>query len=137
MACFTTEERVRAKFQLADTALVPSALIESAIEDAHTELLRHLDPEADTDPPDPALVMGETLLSGAHLYRTLAGADAFAQKRVSIGSHRIEEGERFRALTAVAAFTEKQAWYILEPFLTGPPPRTVCDSTPSRPVMGE
>ena len=73
------------------------------------------------------LVTGETLLAGAYLYRALAAKDAFQQKQMTIGGQRIEAGERFRALMAVAALTEKQAWFLLEPYLTEQAARLVIE----------
>ncbi|MCC6795496.1 MAG: hypothetical protein IT366_10280 [Candidatus Hydrogenedentes bacterium] len=137
MAGFCTESDVRLRFQLNDTVLVTAELIDACIDDAHGEIERFLDETVDVDPPDAALVTGETLLAGAYLYRALAAKDAFQQKQVTIGGQRIESGERFRALMAVAALTEKQAWFVLEPYLTEQPARLVMESTDSIPVLGE
>ena len=137
MAGFCTESDVRLRFQLNDTVLVTAELIDACIDDAHGEIERFLDETVDVDPPDAALVTGETLLAGAYLYRALAAKDAYQQKQVTIGGQRLEAGERFRALMAVAALTEKQAWFLLEPYLTAQPARLVIDSTDSMPVLGE
>lgn len=137
MAGFCSENDVRLRFQLSDAVLVTAELIETCIDDAHAEIERFLDETVDVDPPDAALVTGETLLAGAYLYRALAAKDAFQQKQVTIGGQRIEAGERFRALMAVAALTEKQAWFVLEPYLTAQPARLVIDTTDSIPVLGE
>ena len=56
MPVFTTETNVREKFQLADTTLVPAALVTRNIDDAHTILLRFLDPAFDVPLPEDALV---------------------------------------------------------------------------------
>ena len=137
MANFAAESDVRLRFQLNDAALVTAELIGACIDDAHGEIERFLDPEVDVDPPEMGLVTGETLLAGAYLYRALSAKDAFQQRNVTIGGQRIEDGERFRALMAVAALTEKQAWFVLEPYLTSPPVRLVLDCTESTPVLGE
>ncbi|HIJ74646.1 MAG TPA: hypothetical protein HPP83_11150 [Candidatus Hydrogenedentes bacterium] len=137
MANFTTEAQVREKFQLNDTTLVPSSLIEAGIDDAHDELLRFLDPVFAEGTPDDALVMGETLLAGAHLFRTLASGEAFGQKHVAIGGQRVEEGARFGTLMAVATEAEKQAWYLLEPYLADRPSREVAAATDGTPILGE
>jgi hypothetical protein len=137
MADFTTEADVRLKFQLVDTTLVPTTLIEAAIDDAHEEVLRYLDSSVDTEPPDEALVLGETLLAGVHLFRSLASKDAFDQKHVSIGGQRLEGGGRFAALTAIAERTEVQAWYMLEPYLEELPPRKCAGVTATEPVLGD
>lgn len=137
MPPFTTENSVRLRFQLADTTLVSAELIAACIDDAHNEIERALDPTVEVDPPDASLVTGETLLAGAYLFRTLAAKDAFQQREVSIGGQRIAAGNRFQALSSAASITEAQAWYILEPFLSPRPPRTLLNSTDSMPVLGE
>jgi len=137
MAGFTTEADVRLKFQLTDTTLVPTTVVEGAIDDAHEEVLRYLDSDVDTGSPDEALVLGETLLAGGHVYRSLAAKDAFEQKHVSIGGQRLEGGERLAALTAIADLSEVQAWYMLEPYVEELPPRKCADVTASEPVLGD
>lgn len=137
MANFATESGVRLRFQVTDAVLVPTDVVNASIDDAHAEVMRVLDPEVETDPAPAGLVTGETLLAGAYLYRTLASKDAFQQRNVTIGGQRIEDGERFRALTAIAALAEKQAWFVLEPYVAELPGRTVVDATPSMPVLGE
>ena len=137
MANFSNAEKVRLKFQLTDSILVPDTLIEGSIGDAHTELLRFLDDDVDTESPEEALVMGETLLAGVHLYRSLASKDGFEQKSNTIGRQRIEEGKRFASLMMIASILEEQAWYILEPYLTDVPSRFVLSATDSIPVIGE
>ncbi len=137
MANFTTESEVRLKFQLNDTTLVPSGLVTQSIDDAHVEVLRFLDPEYDTEEPEDALVLGETLLAGAHLFRSLASKDAFEQKRGTIGRQRVEEGKRFASLMGVASLTEDQAWYVLAPYLAAYPARAVAGVTASTVVLGE
>lgn len=137
MASFATEADVRLKFQLDDATLVPSTLVVGSIDDAHEELLRFLDPQFDTTPAEEAVVMGETLLAGAHLFRTLAAKDAFDQKQATIGGQRLEAGKRFTALMAVAALTEDQAWYVLEPYIEARPSRVLAAVTDTVPVLGE
>ncbi len=137
MANFTTESVVRTKFQVEDSTLVPSSLVTASIDDAHDELMRFLDPEVDTGNPEDGLVLGETLLAGAHLFRSLASKDAFDQKHVSIGGQDIAEGDRFAALTETADKAETQAWAMLEPYLAAAPTRTPADTTESTEVLGE
>lgn len=134
---FTSETLVRERFQAHDTQAVPQALVLAAIGDAHTELLRHLDPAHGAEPAPDGLVMGETLLAGAHLLHALASGDALAQRRVAIGGQRIEEGQRFAALMAVAARAERRAWETLEPYLRAVPARRILDATETIPVLGE
>jgi hypothetical protein len=137
MANFTTEALVREKFQLNDTTLVPSALVTKSIDDAHTELLRYLDPNANTSPPDAALVIGETLLAGAHLFRALASKDAFEQRWATVGGQHLEPGSRFSALLATAAAAAEQSWQVLEPYLAARPGRSLAGVTDTYPLLGE
>lgn len=137
MPNFTDETRVRLRFQLHDAVLVAAELVERAIADAHTEILRALDDDVDLDLPDDAMVMGETLLAGAHLFRALASGEAFKPRGVALGGHRLENSERFAALMGIADLSERQAWYILEPYIRAAPPRTPLQSSDSLPVLGE
>ena len=137
MANFTTESNVRLKFQLNDTTLVPSSLVVAGIGDAHAELLRFLDPVFGGESPETAMVMGETLLAGAQVFRSLASQDAFGQKRVTVGGQRLEEGSRFQTLMALAAVVEEQAWYLLEPYVLDQPGREIVAATDGAPVWGE
>jgi len=137
MAAFSTESDVRLKFQLEDTALVPSDLVVKSIDDAHEVVLRHLDPSVDPGSPAVALVLGETLLSGALLLHSLSSNDAFVQKNVSVGGNRIAGGGRFDALRSAAATAEEQAWYLLQPYLADEPERLLLGVTDTRPVLGE
>jgi hypothetical protein len=136
MAAFTTETAVREKFQATDAALVTPAAIEAAIEDAHTEVLARLDPMHDTAPAAEGLVLGETMLAGAHLLRALAAGDAVAQRAVSIGGQRVEGGARFAALMTMAAQTERHAWEQLAPFLIDVPRRGIVRTTDTQPILG-
>ncbi len=137
MPIFTTEAAVREKFQLADTALVPSVLVSRNIDDAHTVLLRHLDPAFDVPTPDAALVLGETLLAGAYLLRSLASASAFARKDLSIGGQRIESSRRFEALTEFADGAEQGAWQALDPYLAARAADSVAAATDTQPIVKE
>lgn len=137
MPNFADEAGVRAKFQLTDAQSVAPALVEQSIEDAHLELLRRLDPRHDTAPPATELVLGETLLAGAHLLRSLASKDAFDRKHVVIGGKRIEGGGRFDDVLVAAANAEDYAWDVLAPFLLPRAPVQVLAATDSAPVIGE
>lgn len=137
MANFTDESRVRLRFQLSDTTLVTTELVDRAITDAHTELLRAIDDEVDTDLPEEALVMGETLLAGAHLFRALASGEAFKPKGIALGGHRLDNSERFAALMGIADLSERQAWYILEPYVRAVPARAPLGVNDTTPVLGE
>ena len=137
MAIFTSESAVRDKFQLTDTTLVPSALVTGSIDDAHEIVLRFLDPVFDVPSPDAEVVLGETLLSGAHLLRSLSSSEAFTQKRLTIGGQRIDVARRFEALNDAADSAEEQAWHVLEPFVLARPASKVVDVTQTTPIIEE
>ena len=137
MAAFATEADVRLRFQLSDTTLVPSALVTSSIADAHIEVLRLLNPAFNVSPPEGAVVLGEVLLAGAHLFRSLASKDAFDQKQMAIGNQRIDAGRRFSALTVIADLAEKEAWCVLEAYLVDRPFQAPAAATDSIPLLGE
>lgn len=137
MANFATEAGVRLKFQLNDTTFAPSELVTASIDAAHLELVRRLNPEYDTTPAEDGVVLGETLLSGSHLLRSLASKDASEQKHVVIGGQRIEAGKRFSSLMAMALLAEEQAWRVIEPYLLDRPPRSPLDATDTVAVLGE
>lgn len=137
MANFTTEAAVRAKFHLPEETHAPAALIARSIDDAHLELLRLLDPQYDVDPPNDVLVLGETLLAGALLFRSLAAREGVDQKHLSLGGHRIEEGQRFQSLHALALETALDAWQTLAPFLVGADARTLACATATQSVFCE
>ncbi|HNR29710.1 MAG TPA: hypothetical protein PKI11_02375 [Candidatus Hydrogenedentes bacterium] len=137
MTTFASESDVRGRLQAHDTESVPTGLVTTALEDAHDALLRRLDPQYAEPPAAPGLVIGEALLAGAYLLRALASRDAIEQQRVTIGGQRIEAGDRFAALLAMADQSEKRAWRALEPFLLPMRPRVPLDVTASTPVLGQ
>lgn len=134
---FTTETDVREKFQLTDATVVPAALITRNIDDAHTVLMRYLDPAYDVPTPDAAVVLGETLLAGALLLRSLASAAAFTRKRVTVGGQRVEPVNKDAALEVRARSAEAEAWEALEPFLLRQPAGKVGDATDTVPLIEE
>ena len=136
MAGFTTEAMVRLRFQLNDTVSAPEELVLAAIDDAHTELLERLDPAHAAEPYPEALVLGETLLAGANVYRALAARDAHDQRHVVIGGQRVEAGGRFAALGTVADAARAKAWRMLAPFLRDRPPHAPAGLTDTVPVLG-
>lgn len=137
MANFTNETRVRERFQLTDTSLVPADLVVASIDDAHTELLRYLDLAFATETPEEALVMGETLLAGARVHQALASKAAAELKTITIAGQRIEATGRVETLLAIARGAEEQAWRLLEPYLAGRVGQVACVVTQSTPVLGE
>lgn len=134
---FTTEDDLRLRFQFNDTVQVPSALVAAGIEDAHQQILRFLDPAHQNPPVPAALVLGETYLAGANVFRALASREALDQKRIAIGNQRIEDGRRFQALMAMSAAAAEQAWMHLEPYLQDRPSLAPGDASASAPILGE
>ena len=137
MANFATESGVRLKFQVEDTTQFPTTLVEGSIDDAHDEMLRWLDPDVDTQSPPTGLVVGETLLAGSYLLTSLASRSAVERQQVVVAGQRIESGDRFSSLIAMASRVEKQAWRTLDPFLAARPGRVLVDTTDTVPVLGE
>ena len=137
MSAFAAEAAVRLKFQILDTNTVPSALIEGSITDAHTELLRHLDPAYNMPVAPAGLVLGEVLLAGAHVFRALGAREALGQRKTSIGGQVIDAEKRFSSLLAYADRVEDQAWEVLAPYLTPVVGAGVIKVTESTPVLGE
>lgn len=137
MANFTNEARVRERFQLTDTTLASTDLVTGSIDDAHTELLRYLEPVFATETPEEALVMGETLLAGAHVHQSLASKAAAELKTVSIAGQRLEATGRVEALLGIARSAEEQAWCLFEPYLAARTGQAACMVTDSAPVLGE
>jgi hypothetical protein len=137
MANFAGESGVRAKFQLNDSTLVPSALVVSSIDDAHVEVLRLLDPIYDVGSPDDAVVLGETMLAGAHLLRSLASDEGFRQRHLQVGGQRVGGDVRLDGLLALAQGAEERAWLTLEPFTLASASREVAAAMLSTPVLGE
>lgn len=136
MPAFTSEALVRLRFHLHDTTLAPPTLVEASVNDAHTLLLRRLATDVNVVTPDADLVIGETLLAGAHLFRSLASNDAFLQKRVTIGGQRLEEGNRFYALLEMADIAERDAWFVLERFVSPSPAKPLLGASDSTPIIG-
>ncbi|HPO12063.1 MAG TPA: hypothetical protein PLI09_01355 [Candidatus Hydrogenedentes bacterium] len=133
MAAFTSESAVRLKFQVTDTASVPQDLVLKSIEDAHEEIVRCLDPAVDQTSPEETLVLGETLLAGAHLLKSLAAKDAVQHKEVVVGGQRVDTGKRYAALMALSNQSGEQAWETLRPYLresSGAVEAVVTDTTP-------
>ena len=137
MANFTTETQVRDAFQLTNTTTVPTALMTQSINDAHEEIVRVLDPSVDTVTPEAGLVSSETILAGAHVLRSLSWGHAAAQKHLTLGGNRLEEGNRFRELHEAADIAEAQAWYMLEPYVRDVPAAQVMDVNETTPLVEE
>ena len=137
MAAFSTEEAVRLRFQVSDAVSVPSALVTASIDDAHLAILERLDPGVDTQTPPEGLVLGETLLAGARLLRSLASKQAVSHKTLMVGGQRIDVGNRFVSLMALSKTGEQEAWDTLEPFLEAPARSGGIGVTDSTPVLGQ
>lgn len=137
MPNFTTETDVREKLQLTDAVQAPDTLLTRSIDDAHTQILRYIEPDYITDPPHPELALAETLLAGANALRSLATAAAHRRKHITIGGNRIQPADRDITLNGLADAIESQAWDMLEPFLRRMPPRRVLRLTATQPILGE
>lgn len=137
MAAYTSEAAVRAKFDLSDTEQVGTALITASIDDAHALLERYLDAGAVETPVQDGLILGETLLAGAEVFRTLASREAFGRKPVQLGSAKIAGDTRLQALRQIAEQAERQAWRVLGPYCLAQPPQRVAEASDSQPVLGE
>ena len=137
MAGFTTEADVREKFQLTDTTLVPVSLVNRNVNDAHLILLRFLDPIYDLPTPPDAVLLGETLLAGAYLLRSLASGAAFARRKVTMGGQRVEPSGRREALNAQADEAEAEGWRSMEPYLVVIPTDKLAAATDTQSVLGE
>ncbi len=135
MAVFSSEAMVREKFQAADAA-AGAGLVVQSLADAHEEILRALGDGVDTETPPAGLVLGETLLAGAHLLRSLASRTAITQRELRIAGNQAGPGKRFEELLALAAETESRGWQVLTPYLRSLPlsaPGTVTDTAEAQP----
>jgi len=137
MAAFSTESAVREKFQVTDTALAPTGLVERSLSDAHEEILLRLDAGVNIENPPAALALGETLLAGAHLLRSLASKSASVFREVRVGGNQVVTGKRSAALMGLAAQAEQQAWETLEPYLKPVDGVEAALATDTLPVLGE
>lgn len=137
MANFTTEAAVRLRMQVDDTTTVSTALVEQSIDDAHARILTLLDAGVDTESPLAELVLGETLLAGAMLLRSLASGEATQGRQITIGGNRVDTPRRYATLMAETGETERRAWETLGPFLAAVAPRVVAEGTDSVAVLGE
>jgi len=137
MAEFTNETSVRLKTQLTDTDRVPTALVESSIDEAHNAVMRRLDPQYDVEPPDVDLVRGETMLAGAYLLRSVASGASFSARDLRLGDRYLEEGGRHAAMLRMADTFEREAWDVLSPFLTELGDGFRADATSSQDIIGD
>jgi hypothetical protein len=87
-------------------------------------------------PIEPAIVTGEILLAGARVMRALAARDASEQQDLQVGNQRIRPAGRSDALIAMAVIAEKDAWYLLEPYLMVVPTHAPMKVTDSTPILG-
>jgi len=136
MSFFTTEAAVRLKFQVSDASWASPTLVEESIAHAHMEILPALNVSTPLEPPPAEVALGETLLAGAHLLRSLASGEGSRQKEVVIGGQRIDMGKRFAALIALSERAEAEAWHALTPYLAAEPSQAMARATDSTPVLG-
>ena len=133
---FATEHDVRLRFQFTDAAAVPADLIEAAVEAAHERLMQRLLPGCAADPPA-AVLLGETLLAGAEVLRSLAAREAAARANVRIGGQQVSAPGRFADLMLMADAATDAAWHVLADCLLPFPAQRVLAPTASVPVLGE
>ncbi len=136
MASVATEEGVRARFQWSEED-VPESLITLAIEDAHNRLVRALTAESWGETPASGVVLGETLLAGAQVYRLLAAREAFDRRDVRVGGQESVGIGRFEALSRTATALEDEAWAVLEAFTRMHEGRAPMSASDTVPVLGE
>lgn len=135
MAAFATEADVRLKFQLENTATVPSALVVESIDAAHADVLRVL---RDNPPsPEAEVIRGEVLLAGAYVLRSLASREAAEQKQVTVGGQQVSTNGRFDLLLTAARVAEEKAWSVLEPYVVPRPTQACLAASDTTPVLGE
>jgi len=135
MAGFTTEALVREKFQLIDATQVLPSLVNRNIDDAHLILLRFLDPIFDLPSPAAAVVLGETLLAGAYLLRSLAPGSTYSRRKVTMGGQRVEPSGKAEAMHAEADRAEAEAWRTLETYLRIIPTDKLAFATDSQSIL--
>ncbi len=136
MTPFATEDDVRLKFQLSESA-APSGLIADCLLQAHLCVLVRLDPAVDTELEDDRLRDGEALLAGALALRALAAGQAVERRNVSLAGQRIDTGARGPALCEAAASAEYRGWERLAPALLTPPAPLPALVTDPMPVAGD
>lgn len=118
MAAYTDAAQVRLRFLMTDEVAVPGELIAARIDDAHAVVLAEIDPAfAAMDPPPEALMVGETLLAGARVLRSLAMRAAQRQGTQRLGTQTDDTRTRMQALFDAARLAEKEGWLVLAPYL--------------------
>lgn len=137
MAEFATEENVRLHAQIADTAIASAELVDACITEAHERILTNLNETIDTESPPATLVQGEILLAAAILLRAVASRDAVDQLEVQIGGQRVDAGQRFAALMAMARKFEKEATGLLAPHGVLPAATAPGVASETTPVLGD
>jgi len=137
MPAFTTEDDIRLRLQLNDTALAPQDFVLQCIEDAHDQVLRWLDENIDPESPPAALVYGETLIAAGVIFRALAAREAAAMRNMKIGEQSLNTERRFASRMTYAEELERQGWGVLEEFLAPRNSATLLLPSPTTPVLGE
>lgn len=137
MAVFSSEAAVREKFQVTDTGLVSSGLVVRSLSDAHEEILRWIDLGVNVQSPPAAVVLGETLLAGAHLLRSLASKSASGFREVRVGGNQVVTGGKAASLLTLSQEAEQAAWEALGPYLRPVSGVDVALATETRAVLGE
>jgi hypothetical protein len=136
MPTFATEDDVRLKFQLSESA-ASSELIADCLLQANLCVLMRLDPGASTELEAGRLRDGEALLAGALVLRALAAGQAADRRSVSLAGQRLDTGARGTALCEAASSAERRGWERLAPVLTTPPAPLPALATDPMPVAGD
>ena len=113
---FTDIETVRAHAGSPDPERVPDSLLDHAISEAHTVLLRDLLSQY-LDSEDETLKLGETELATAYLFRSLARNRAATGREVATLHLRLNETKGVPGILRQAAEEERRAFGRLAPFL--------------------
>lgn len=133
---FATEDDVRLKFQLSESA-ASSGLVADGLLQAHLCVEMRLDPGIDTELEVDRLRDGEALLAGALVLRALAVGQAAERRSVSLAGQRMDTGARGPALCEAAASAEYRGWERLAPLLAALPAPLPALATDPMPLAGE
>ena len=136
MPTFATEDDVRLKCQLSESA-ASSELIVDCLLQAHLCVVIRLDPGIDPELEADRLRDGEALLAGALALRALAAGQAADRRSVSLAGQRFDTGARGPALSEAAASAECRGWERLAPVLITPPAPLPALATDPMPLAGE
>ncbi len=124
---FTNESTVRAHTQLLDDEKFPKELIVGRINDAHSIILRDLNPIY-ANSNDQLLILAETELTAAFILRSLAAKSAVDTRQVRLPDVYYRESGKTINLIEASDKEEQSAWAHLAPFLKEPNQKFFFDS---------